>query len=353
MSHSVVVPDFGIHKSADNLAVPFIGGLLIEVFVACVLYGITTLQSFMYFQKYPGDARTLKLLVAAVWILETVHTAFCMHFLYAYLVEGFADYTYFLKIDPSIGITVVCSAGIALCVQGYYVWRVWCVSSKNFWWTTIIGFFALARVAFGVASTILSYVYPEWLAFRNTTTSLVTISGGLGSAALVDMLVAVTLSYYLKKGRNSWHKESNSKINAILIYAVNTGALTGTASLLCVILFATQKQSLTFLGLVEIQAKLYANSFLGSLNARAHIRNKANAAQYPSFEFSSGGNFRSVPPQVSVVSIPPSTAVCLRSVFSLKVSRLTRLRCCCSPRSRCTSRPSCKMIACTTTASTT
>lgn len=34
----------------------------------------------------------------------------------------------------------------------------------------------------------------------------VTISGGLGSAALVDMLVALTLSYYLNKGRSSWHK---------------------------------------------------------------------------------------------------------------------------------------------------
>ncbi|KAI0353806.1 hypothetical protein OH77DRAFT_1522336 [Trametes cingulata] len=303
MSHSVIVPDFGIHKSPDNFAVPFIGGLLIEVFVACVLYGITTLQSFMYFQKYPGDSPSLKLLVAAVWVLETVHTAFCMHFLYAYLVEGFADYTYFLKIDRSIGVTVAASAGIALCVQGYYVWRVWCVSSKNLLWTAVIAFFAFARVAFGIASTILSYVYPEWLTFRNTTSSLVTISGGLGSAALVDMLVALTLSYYLKKGRSSWHKESNSKINAILIYAVNTGAITGTASLLCVILFAVQKQSLTFLGLVEIQAKLYANSFLGSLNARSHIRNKTNAAQYPSFEFSSGNGFRSVPPQVSVPKV--------------------------------------------------
>ncbi|KAL7279402.1 hypothetical protein PYCCODRAFT_995372 [Trametes coccinea BRFM310] len=302
---SVAVPNLGISMGPDNPAVPFIGGLLIEVFVACILYGITTLQSFMYFQKYPNDAASLKILVGTVWALESVHTAFCMQFLYAYLVEGFADYTYFLKINWGIGVTVITSAGIALCVQGYYVWRVWCVSSKSLVWTAIIGVFALARVAFGIGSTILSYVYPEWITFRDTTSSLVTISGGLGSAALVDLLVAVTLSYYLRKGRNSWHKESNSKINAILLYAVNTGAITGTASLLCVILFATQKQSLVFLGLVEIQAKLYANSFLGSLNARSHIRNKNNpTAQYPSIEFSSSGNgFRAVAPQVPVPKV--------------------------------------------------
>ncbi|KAI0636157.1 hypothetical protein C8Q77DRAFT_625182 [Trametes polyzona] len=299
MSETVHVPSLGITKSSSNPAVPFIGGLLIEVFIACMLYGITTLQSFIYFQKYPNDAISLKCLVGAVWALETVHTVFCMQFLYAYLIEGFGDFAYFLQINWGIGVTVITSAGIALCVQGYYVWRVWCVSSKSILWTVAIGIFALARVAFGIGSTILSYVYPEWITFRDTKSSLITISGGLGSAALVDMLVAITLSYYLNKGRSAWHKESNSKMNMILLYAVNTGAITGTASLLCVILFATQKQSLVFLGLVEIQAKLYANSFLGSLNARAHIRNKnAPGAQYPSFEFSSGNGYRATAPQV-------------------------------------------------------
>ncbi|KAL1949775.1 hypothetical protein VTO73DRAFT_8656 [Trametes versicolor] len=313
MSGTVTVPSLGITKSSANPAVPFIGGLLIEVFVACVLYGVTTLQSFIYFQKYPNDAMSLKLLVGAVWTLETVHTGFCMLFLYEYLVEGFGDFAYFLHINWGIGVTVITSACIALCVQGYYVWRVWCVSSKSFAWTVAIAIPAVARVAFGVGSTILSYKYDDWLTFRDTKSSLITISGGLGAAALVDVLVAVTLSYYLNKGRSAWHKESNSKINMILLYAVNTGAITGTASVLCVILFATQKQSLTFLGLVEIQAKLYSNSFLGSLNARAHIRNKNNpGAQYPSFEFSSGNGFRAAGPpqsQVPVIRTQPKVEV--------------------------------------------
>lgn len=31
--------------------------------------------------------------------LETVHTGFCMLFLYEYLVEGFGDFAYFLHIN--------------------------------------------------------------------------------------------------------------------------------------------------------------------------------------------------------------------------------------------------------------
>lgn len=71
-----------------NPAEPVMGGLLIEVFVACMsvtsfippsrpfthtnlasyrLYGITTLQTFIYFQKYTNDRTFLKSLVATVW----------------------------------------------------------------------------------------------------------------------------------------------------------------------------------------------------------------------------------------------------------------------------------------------
>ncbi|KAI0353799.1 hypothetical protein OH77DRAFT_1522330 [Trametes cingulata] len=289
-----------------NPAEPVIGGLLIELFFAFILYGITTLQTFMYFQKYSGDSRTLKILVAAVWILETVHTGFCMQFIYAYLIAGFGDFENFLNINWGIGVTVLCSAGVALCVQGYYTWRVWIVSGKNVAWTAIIGFFSLLRVAFGIASAALSYVYPQWLAFRHTKTSLVTISGGLGSAALVDLLVACTLTYYLKRGRHTWHKESNNMINRILLYSVNTGAITGTASLLCVILFAVKKTSLVFLGLVMIQTKLYANSLLGSLNARSHIRSKGSRPTYTS---SSSSGFRITTPRIPVVEVYQETDV--------------------------------------------
>ena len=110
---SVSVPNLGITKSSDNPAVGFIGGLLIEIFIACMyvqslcyplfdsrsstvpsLYGITTLQSFMYFQKYPNDALSLKLLVSlhflqssppslplpqvgAVWSVSSVRPNLC------------------------------------------------------------------------------------------------------------------------------------------------------------------------------------------------------------------------------------------------------------------------------------
>ncbi|KAI0366218.1 hypothetical protein BV20DRAFT_1055815 [Pilatotrama ljubarskyi] len=282
----------------ENPAESFFGGMLVEIMIACVLYGITTLQSFIYFQKYQNDTPSLKFMVAAIWILETVHTAFCMQVVYSYLISNFGEFEYFLSINKGVGVTVIVEVIISTLVQAFYVKRVWIMSNKAKVLTFFIGFVTFCRIGFGIGSTILSYHYDNWVNFRAHTSSLVTVSGGLGAAALVDVLVALTLSFYLTRGRTSWQKASNSKINLIMLYAVNSGAITASASVLSVILYATQTHSLVFLGLVEIQGKLYANSFLGSLNARSHIRNKNTAAQYPSFEFSSNSGFRGVPPPV-------------------------------------------------------
>ncbi|RPD74668.1 hypothetical protein L226DRAFT_560784 [Lentinus tigrinus ALCF2SS1-7] len=296
---------------AQNPAESFFGGLLIEVFIACILYGITTLQTFIYFQKYQGDTRFLKLFVGGVWILETAHTAFCIQFVYAYLVSSFGDFEYFGHINWGIGITVFTEVILSTLVQLFYVRRVWIMSNKSKILTAALTIFTLARVAFGIGSMVLSYTYTAWVPFRAQTSATVTVSGGLGAAALVDVLVALTLSFYLTRGRSSQHKQSNSRVNLIMLYAVNSGAITATASILSVILYATQKQSLVFLGLVEIQGKLYANSFLGSLNARSHIRNKANPAaqQYPSFESYSHNGFRPVAPPVPKVEVYRQTVV--------------------------------------------
>ncbi|KAL7281971.1 hypothetical protein ACG7TL_003438 [Trametes sanguinea] len=293
----------------ENPAESFFGGMLIEIFIACILYGITTLQSFIYFQKYQNDTPSLKLMVAAIWILETAHTAFCMQVVYSYLVSNFGEFEYFLNINWGVGVTVITEVVISTLVQAFYVRRVWIMSNKAKFLTAFIAAITVCRIGFGIGSTILSYQFGDWVSFRAHKSSLATVSGGLGAAALVDVLVALTLSFYLTRGRSSWQKASNSKINLIMLYAVNSGAITASASVLSVILYATQTDSLVFLGLVEIQGKLYANSFLGSLNARSHIRNKNNAAQYPSFEFSNNSAFRAVAPPVPKVEVYQQTIV--------------------------------------------
>ncbi|OBZ69394.1 hypothetical protein A0H81_10676 [Grifola frondosa] len=118
----------------------------------------------------------------------------------------------------------------------------------------------------------------------------------MGSSACIDVIVASVMIYYLKRGRSGLTRSDNMLV-WLSVYTVNTGALTSFFSVLIVIMFAVQKESLVFAALVEMQSKLYANSFLGSLNARQHIRNKLSEnSGYPTIELSNRSQFKTTVP---------------------------------------------------------
>jgi len=67
------------------------GALFVGAFIALVAYGITMLQSYFYYMSFPKDDITTKLLVGAIWILDTLHIFFMCHALYFYLIIGFGN----------------------------------------------------------------------------------------------------------------------------------------------------------------------------------------------------------------------------------------------------------------------
>ncbi|KAI0760878.1 hypothetical protein BD413DRAFT_253457 [Trametes elegans] len=288
-----------------NPAEPLIGALLIQLCFAYILYGMTVLQAFYYYQKYSTDKRTLKYLVGAVCFLETAHTGFAMQILCAYLVAGFGNYENLENVTWGVGGTAICGVGVAVCVHGYYTWRIWIVSGNSKLWTLVIGTFALARISFGTGTFVQSYIYPQWALLRNTTSTFVTFIGQSVAAALVDMLVAVCLSLYLTRDRHFWSRDSEGMVNRILLYAVNTGAITGVVSLSCVALFLVPNTGAAFFGMAMIQTKLYSNSLLGSLNARSHMRNKGSQPIRYSSSFGSAGanGLRVAAPRVPIIGI--------------------------------------------------
>ncbi|KZT03225.1 uncharacterized protein LAESUDRAFT_660289 [Laetiporus sulphureus 93-53] len=65
------------------------GAVLIGAFVSAVLFGVTNLQAFIYFQRYSSDGVWSKLTVCWLWLLDAVHLAFVVHMVYWYLVTNY------------------------------------------------------------------------------------------------------------------------------------------------------------------------------------------------------------------------------------------------------------------------
>ncbi|KAG6819430.1 hypothetical protein H0H93_011957 [Arthromyces matolae] len=102
----------------------------------------------------------------------------------------------------------------------------------------------------------------------------ITISiNALSTAA--DILIAGSLCYMLHRARTGF-KKSDSMINKLMLFVVNTGVLTSmcaVASLVCLIASPLTLAYATFYFCI---GRLYTNSFLATLNARKAITGKTD-----------------------------------------------------------------------------
>ncbi|KAK0471868.1 hypothetical protein IW261DRAFT_1571542 [Armillaria novae-zelandiae] len=82
-------------NSLSSTAAPSIGetlgALYIGSIIAAMLFGITNLQSVMYYKRYPKDWWLYRCSVALLWVLDTLHVILSTHTLYFYLIEMFGD----------------------------------------------------------------------------------------------------------------------------------------------------------------------------------------------------------------------------------------------------------------------
>ncbi|KAK7689095.1 hypothetical protein QCA50_007786 [Cerrena zonata] len=276
-----------------------LGGFVIEACLALLLYGIATAQAYVYMLNSRDDPRLLRWVVAAVWLLETLHSALIMHMVYEYTITDFGKLALVGEIVWSVGLTVLVGMMIVGLSQGFYVRRIWILSSHNIALTAFTALLLIARICFGVATAALTYSLGAWAVFREKKGPLFTLSCGLGLSAAVDALIAGIIIFYLQKGQTGF-KSTDNIIRSLMAYAVNSGAITMVVSIVIVLTFVFLKNSLVFAGFVTLAGKLYSNSFLGTLNARSYLRGKSQGSGYQSAELSNMGPGRSKHPQVHV-----------------------------------------------------
>jgi len=251
-----------------------LGAILVGIFVSCVLYGLTVLQTVYYYMAFPKDHIHVKALVAVVWVLDTLQIAMACQAAYWYLITHYGDYATLNTVIWSLTADVFLTSAIAFVVQMYMIRRIF-ILSRNWFISGFLTSVALLAVGSGFA-------YGGRLAELGETSLipkiLFLIRTALGSALAVDALITITLIYYLNKNRSGM-KSTDSIIDLLIIFAVNTGAITSLCALLDVIFHTTLPNTLAYESFYVILSKLYVNSFLGTLNAREIIRGAASAYQ--------------------------------------------------------------------------
>ncbi|KAF7366848.1 MFS general substrate transporter [Mycena sanguinolenta] len=257
---------------AVDLGLTF-GALLLGVLIASTAYGLTIVQTYIYFDRFPNDDMINKITVWLLFVLETFHTAISWHMIYYYLILNFGNLGTFLE-QPiwSLSTLVIVTHIIEFTRQCFYARRVFFLSGRSVIISMIILVLATIGAGFGIVvgvrfdRTILASIHPTIYSWG--VTSIV----GLTSA---DMVITVSSIYYLKQGKRGNYAQTESLLDKLMLWTGSTGMITSTISLAFLGAFIGAPDALVYLALDQILTRVYVNTLLATLNFRAVLRGRA------------------------------------------------------------------------------
>ncbi|KAF8548702.1 hypothetical protein OG21DRAFT_1489164 [Imleria badia] len=282
------------------------GAFLIGVVVSATLYGVTCIQTWYYYGRYPSDPWYVKLLVSLREFALSVPSQSCatgrgrscvghlppgldhahgqvqsstagtrIHpsLVYTYLVTDFGGAEALGEIVWSLIIEVFFNGFTALFVQSFLAMRVYRLSNKS-WLATgsvmslVIGEFVLI-VVYGVKALHL-HTFAQLATLKALSMSVNAV------AAAGDVLIAALLCTLLQRSRTGFRR-SDTMINKLIVFSINTGLLTSVCAVASLISIAAWPDTFVYIAFYFCLGRLYCNSLLATLNARKGLRGESRS----------------------------------------------------------------------------
>ncbi|KAF7422465.1 hypothetical protein PC9H_010621 [Pleurotus ostreatus] len=269
-----------------------LGAAFIGFGFSCLGYGFVLSQIVSYFTRYTADKAVYKFLVVAIWVLETADQMLVGHFVYFYTISNFANPFALLEgtVVWSVILQLTVGALVGTIVKCCFILRVWrcenllyvprsvpkaciSVSRHNKAATLCLLLLDLTQFALAIVYTIKAFQLGSLVnVYKLRILGIVSLSFGLAT----DVMIAASLCYFLRHYRTG-HSGTDSLVNALSVYAVNTGALTSAVSLSTLLLYWTMPENnFYFIAVYFSLSKFYAISFMATLNTRKIIRGRGS-----------------------------------------------------------------------------
>ncbi|KAG2088747.1 uncharacterized protein F5147DRAFT_726600 [Suillus discolor] len=269
------------------------GVLFIGVILAAILFGVTNVQAFIYFQTHSHCDTGItfhKLVVICFWILDALHLALIVHCVHFYLVINYANISALSEIVWSAKLQAVVAASSIFAAHLLYVHRIWTVSKGRSKVLAIIvgiavvltlGYLVMLfaqslRIFLGLTIVIFWFMYLNVHATADLVKMEWAIYVYLGPAAFVDILIASSLYYLLATSRTGFPR-TDLFISKLMVYIINTGCLTSMCSMAAIITCAVISKNFVFEAVEFLMFKLYVNSFIVLMNAGYYAQPNVDA----------------------------------------------------------------------------
>ncbi|KLO15927.1 hypothetical protein SCHPADRAFT_242920 [Schizopora paradoxa] len=258
--------------SATATALPALdntmGVLYLSAVLSMALWGAAGVQMYYYFNTYPKDHWWMKTLVSLVYASDTVSQALMIQVAYVYLITNYANPLFLAKLVSTLLPIMLMTAVLSLGVQSFFIMRIWRLSKKNIWVTGFVLACTLAQFFSNVVFYGVAHGYTEFAQLVPKTNFMHVINSLMAAS---DAIIAIVLSFYLHTSRSGF-KRTDTIINRLIMFTVNTGVLTGICAVLTLITNIAFPNTFIYMIFYIIVARVYTNSLLATLNSRDSVR---------------------------------------------------------------------------------
>ncbi|KAI0070600.1 hypothetical protein K474DRAFT_1713200 [Panus rudis PR-1116 ss-1] len=260
------------------------GASILLIAVGFFLFGISVAQAYSYAINFPEDPRWIKAIVAVVIVLESAFSVLVLQSVYHETIVSFGSILEVNVVPWGAPVANVIQGVIVLICQSFLIHRVWIMSDHKVRVVVVLTILLIARVGkyffflepCQITSSAVAHYSGTWLDYAGSHASKVSVSLSNSIGAASDGAIAASLVYFLRKNRSNINKRTESVLQRIIMYTINTGVLTMLVCVALVLTFFLSKGTLAFTGVLTVLGRLYANSVFGTLNMRRIWRRKIN-----------------------------------------------------------------------------
>ncbi|KAG7090441.1 hypothetical protein E1B28_009559 [Marasmius oreades] len=257
MSTTPSLPD------ASNIAGPFLLGYLFNY----GLFGVLTVQTFVYYNAFPNDHAAFQTIVYSVYVAEILQTVMITW-------DAFQNFTFgFMQADSLNKMNLVwfdccfIDGAVAFVVQTFFAYRLYLLSKSKLLTGAII-FMALAQCTGAIVAGIIAKNYGVFADLRDKV--FVPACFWLGGSAACDIVIAVSTTYVLSRYDTTFNA-TKDLLRRIIRLTVETGSVTATVATVDLIVFLVFPSATYHMTPTLNIAKVYSNSMMVIFNSRVRM----------------------------------------------------------------------------------
>ncbi|KAF9512070.1 hypothetical protein BS47DRAFT_1103796 [Hydnum rufescens UP504] len=250
-----------------TMEVNALGGTIVGNLLTALCFGVLSIQIYSYYCAFPNDTRLLKLVVAFLWTLEAFQLVCGTQSLYWWVGANYGNRL--ASGDGTWGFTTfqISAVCASVTVQTFFSYRVYSLSA-NLYLGAFVQVFVLVQFGFGVVTSVKANTVRKPVVAAEEI-MWVAVSW-LATQAIADIVISTCMCILLRRRRTGFQK-TDSVINRMVLYTINTGLATSVLS--CVVLVLSVKHWTYFsITLGMLLGAFYSVTMLTNLHTRTTLR---------------------------------------------------------------------------------